>query len=389
MKEKNLGLPIPEALRETVEFVDGQEVTVTLTDTGLLYQLDSLAKKVTVPLIPVIVASVLAMVAMAIVFMPYHQIPLVGMKSIASVVIITGVLTGVVNFTYFFTKNKNNQMGHLSSQIFWRNYPVVLISFTLLLVVSLLFGFWIIGELFSGATFDVYTSSLMGGIVIGVVNYLMIHTALSITPTVMIRSLITIILGGVGVAMITNRDQQWWLYNFSFLGTPEATRSWQFNLTLILSAFLMIALIDYVFVLLYEVLGKSKNLLILKLLLIATAICLGGVGFFPYNDSVFYQNMHNRVAGYLVYLFIILIIAIKWLLPSVSKEFLRLSYILGGVLVIVCILFLGVHYFSLTAFELMAFVIAFSWLLLLMQYLINIINTHGKTFKVIIHTTKD
>ncbi|WZU00160.1 hypothetical protein MGH68_11120 [Erysipelothrix sp. D19-032] len=99
--------------------------------------------------------------------------------------------------------------------------------------------------------------------------------------------------------------------------------------------------------------------------------------------------MHNRVVGYLVYLFIILIIAIKWLLPSVSKEFLRLSYILGGVLVIVCILFLGVHYFSLTTFELMAFVIAFSWLLLLMQYLINIINTHGKTFKVIIHTTKD
>lgn len=49
-----------------------------------------------------------------------------------------------------------------------------------------------------------------------------------------------------------------------------------------------------------------------KRLLIAIAICLGGVGFFPHNLSPFNQKMHNRVAGYLVYIFIILIILLKF-----------------------------------------------------------------------------
>ena len=87
--------------------------------------------------------------------------------------------------------------------------------------------------------------------------------------------------------------------------------------------------------------------------------------------------MHNRVAGYLVYLFIILIVLIKWLLPNVNKDFLKLSYTVGVLLILSVLLFQGINYLSLTAFEIVAFVLAFSWLLILLKILIDMIQNNG------------
>lgn len=252
----------------------------------------------------------------------------------------------------------------------------------IIMVLGLLMVFRIVGELFVGASFDIYTSTLIGSLFVAVINLLMIHVAQTLTPSTMIKSLIAIILGGVVLAMITNKDQQWWLYNLSFLGTPEASNAWQFNLTLLLSAFLMIALIDYIFVLLYDLLGPTKRLVVLKYILIATAICLGGVGFFPYNESKFNQTMHNRTAGYLVYLFILMIITLRWLLPEVGKSFLKFSYGVGAALLVCVFLFQGVNYLSLTAFELFAFVLAFTWLLMLLRILVNMVMRVGKVYDV-------
>ena len=132
----------------------------------------------------------------------------------------------------------------------------------------------------------------------------------------------------------------------------------------------------------YEGQGKSKNLFILKALLILMALLLGGVGLFPYDDSLFNQTMHNRVAEGLIYIFIVLIIGIRWLLPKVTKQFLKISYGVGAALIGSVFLFQGIHYLSLTAFELISFVLAFSWLLLLLQNLVNIVMNQGQEFTV-------
>lgn len=382
MSKQRYMLPIPNQAIDKLDITDNQVTDVLITEKGLLYQFKNQSKSLNIPLLPVIIATLLSVIVIAVLYYPYQQIPLYGFQSIATVVIIFGIITGCTNFTYFFTKNKKQANFGYSNKIYWRNYPVVLITFTLLLVMILVFSFWIMNQLFLGVTFDIYTSTIFSGILIGIINYMMITIALSLTPRLMIRSLIAIILGGVSIAMITNRDQQWWLHNFSFLGTPEALNSWQFNITLILSALLLIALIDYLFVLLFDILGNKKRLHLMKALLVSAAVCLAGVGIFPYNDKPFYQMMHNQSAGFLVYIFIILIVSIRWLLPNVSKHFLKISYFLGGVLIFFVLLFNVVGYLSLTVFELFAFIIAFSWLLLLMQYLISIVDTHDKIFTV-------
>lgn len=381
-KPKGYYLEMPNQVVESLNLQEDQEITLKIEEDRAILKKDLNERLISIPLKPVIIASLVAVVTFLILFFNYQQIPLVGAQSTASIVILLGGLTGMINFTIFFTKSKRGRVDSLAHKIYWRNFPTVLLSYTLLVFVSLLFFFRILGHLFVGATFDTWTSTVIGTLLVAIINYIMVYAAKTLTPVTLIKSLTYIIIGGVTVAMLTNQDQQWWLDNLSFLGTPEAINSWQFNITLMFSALIMIALIDYLFVMLYEGQGKSKNLIILKALLILMALLLGGVGLFPYDDSLFNQTMHNRVAEGLIYIFIVLIIGIRWLLPKVTKQFLKISYGVGAALIGSVFLFQGIHYLSLTAFELISFVLAFSWLLLLLQNLVNIVMNQGQEFTV-------
>lgn len=372
---------LPEEIKKGMQITNEDTLVLKVTETGASLR-KSRSEGKDIPYKSLGVIALISLVSFFAVFYKYHQIPLTGQLSTATLVIIIGGLTGMISFTRAFIKNKNSKEKHLSQAIYWRNFPTVFLSFTVLLGLSLLMLFRVLGDVFAGATFDIYTSTAIGVIFTVIINYMMISMARSLTPARLIQSLIAIILGGATIAVLTNKDQQWWLHNFSFLGTPEASNAWQFNLTLMLSALLMVALIDYLFVLLYEQLGKTKNLVVFKILLITTAICLGGVGFFPYNESTFSQQMHNRSAGYLVYLFIIMIAALRWLMPTISKQFLRLSYMIAAGLVLSVFLFQGVHYLSLTAFELIAFVLAFTWILMLLNIIVNTVMNTGQQIEI-------
>lgn len=185
-----------------------------------------------------------------------------------------------------------------------------------------------------------------------------------------------IMVSGVFVAMATNRSLQWWHFNLSFLGTQAAKDSWQFNLTLILSALVLVALVDYLFVALGEKYGKNWKLRAIRIMLTILGIDLGAVGFFP-NDASSHL-LHTRVAGYLVLIIIALIISVKWLLPEVTRDFLIMSYAICGMLVGLEIAFQGIHYLSLTAFELSAFLLAFAWLIRLITHLEGLLSPETK-----------
>lgn len=240
-------------------------------------------------------------------------------------------------------------------------------SFAIILGLVIVGFFWFIGVIFEGASFDFFTASLIFFMFVSVINYLMIFFALSISPNLITTLLISVIVGGVLISMATNSQLQWWQINFSFLGTEKANYAWQFNLTLIISALLLVALLDYLFVPLQRKKEHYWQITSLKFLLNMAALSLAGVGVFPNNGKGQLHILHNHAANLLIYLIIVLIISIKWLLPKVSKEFLTFSYLIGLILIVCEILFKYVGYFSLTAFELIAFFMAFSWILLLIQ----------------------
>ena len=384
MGKNTFSITIPEKIVEEFHLENEDEVTVSIKDQKIVIEPKKKAPgnqtlSLRWFLIPTTVISLLFLGYLF--YTDKTQIALVGAYSIANFVLSFGVLSGVFSFLLFFIKGKRAQVTTKSKDIYWRNFPTILLSFIVILVFALLVFFKVIGLVFIGATFDRYTATLLFFVFVGLVNYFMIYSALSITPAKLTNLLIFVIIGGVLLAMITNKDYQWWQFNFSFLGTIEAKSSWQFNVTLMFSSLLMVALIDGLFVELQKAIPHSKRLTILRVLLTLTALDLGAVGLFPYTETGPFQGVHNQVAGYLVYLIVILIVGIKWLLPNVTKEFLSISYMIAATLVVVVVLFQWTSYLSLTAFELLSFMLAFSWIVLLLQNLQKMAQNINNTFE--------
>jgi hypothetical membrane protein len=231
---------------------------------------------------------------------------------------------------------------------------------------------WLMGQVFTGVSFDLMTSSFIFLIFCYMTNYLMALAAINLNSQMLTTLFTLTIVGGMFISMATNGANHWWQYNLSFLGTSVAKNSWQFNFTLIFSALIMVALIDYLFVSLRQVYPKNWRLITLRVLLTLAAVNLGAVGVFPNNAN--FHVLHDQIAGFMVYSILILIIGIKWLLPNVSKEFLVASYIIGAFLFACEIAFQVVGYLSLTAFEIIAFVAAFGWVILLFQKIRELID---------------
>ncbi|MFK4567969.1 AbrB/MazE/SpoVT family DNA-binding domain-containing protein [Enterococcus sp. UD-01] len=381
--EKNK-ISLPPAVVEQLELKTDTKLQLSLSGQKMIIEpLQQKTETQTVSLRWFLIPSIISSLIFIAYFHlnDYSQIMMTGSKSIASMVILLGLLSGMCSFIVFFIQAKKKKITNLKA-IYWRNLPTILLSFTVILGVLLVGFFWLVGIVFEGASFDLLTATLIFFLFTSLVNYLMIYFALAISPALITTLLISMIVGGVLLAMATNSQLQWWQKNFSFLGTNEAKDSWQFNLTLMISALLMIALVDYLFVLLHHLYPKNLRLTLLRIFLTLTALDLGAVGFFPNNGHSRMHELHNQAANLLVYMIILLIVAIKWLLPKVTKEFLSISYLIGAILFVANLLFSAVGYLSLTAFELIAFFLAFSWILLLLQHLQKLAANTGTVYPV-------
>ncbi|WP_225352364.1 hypothetical protein [Lacticaseibacillus nasuensis] len=135
----------------------------------------------------------------------------------------------------------------------------------------------------------------------------------------------------------------------------------------------MFALIDYLFVALQAQFPGSKRLLVLRLILSATALDFGAVGAIPNNAAG--HVWHDRVSWLLVWFIISLIAGVRWLLPRVTRDFLWLSYGVAATLVVIAMGFKVWGYLSLAAFEMLDFLLAFGWLLLLLDRIQDLIAT--------------
>ena len=384
-------IPLPQKIVEHYKIENDEMVGLTIEESSMrIHFKDREEDRRIIPFVSYLLPATITTVTFIVFFAIQKQnlISLIGDISIATFVMSLGLISGILNFSYFFFKSKKGSLKINTQLISFRTFPTIVISFSIILFFILLVIFRFIGFLFEGVQFDLWTSAFINFLFVSLINYIMVSLAYNITTKIILNSLILTIVGGVLIAMATNSDLQWWQYNFSFLGTPEAKNAWNFNITLMFSALLMIALIDFLFTSLELKIKRTKRLMALRILLILTAISLGGVGLFPYNDNPVFQTLHNRTAGNLVYLIIILIVSIRWLLPNPRKDFLNTSYIIGAVLIVTNILFEIVGYLSLTAFELIAFILAFSWVFLLFQEIEHLISDTDTNFEIPITITK-
>ena len=329
----------------------------------------------------ILIASILTSVAFWIFInaVHLHQVPLVGINSIASGLIVLGGLSGMILFSAYFISNRKKITVAYSAKTFWRTFPVIVISFVLILSLALMGIAWGLSRLFTGITFGHVVAMMLFFVFVTTINYIMVRIGLAVNYGILTTIMILVITSGTVVSMASN-GRDWWQHNLSFLGTKHANNSWQFNLTLVFSSLLMVALVDYIFVSLRAVVKNTWRTITLRIILTVTALDVGAVGLFPNNAN--FHVLHDKVAGYLVYLIIILIIGIRWLLPEVGKRFLALSYGMCVGLVVIDLMFKPLHIISLTAFELIAFILAFGWIFILFDTMIGIVEDEDDKYDV-------
>lgn len=226
VEKSNLNLSLPKEILNELEITEKEEAILTLKERTILINLKNNSKnnqEVTLQwfLIPSIIISVIFLCYFL--FQGQTKVALIGDISIASFTIVLGLFSGIICFLYFFIKGKRNEIDATSKDIYWRNFPAVLISFIIILAFVLLLFFNVMDLLFRGVAFDIITSTFFFLMLISIINYVMIYLAIALTPSLLTNILIITIVGGVGVAMITNRELQWWQNNFSFLGPLKQT----------------------------------------------------------------------------------------------------------------------------------------------------------------------
>ncbi|WP_288700438.1 DUF998 domain-containing protein [uncultured Secundilactobacillus sp.] len=383
MTKKDLKLTVPENVANQLRVKAGDQVRLRVRNFDVQLQSDhsevSLYQRIGFWwfVIPALLCSILFNVFYWI--RDQNLIQLNGETSIGTDVIFSGTIVGTLLFTIFFIRGRRQQTNVFSKNIYWRNFPAIIASFAVILGVALIGFFWLLSSIFAGAAFDRLTATILVFVFEVIVNYVMILAAFSMSPSALVRLFTALIAGGVLISMAANGQRRWWQHNFSFLGTDLASQGWQFNLTLIVSAFLLVTLVDYIFVSLHQVYPHSWRLNVLRAMLTFLAVDVGAVGLFPNNHE--YHWLHDQIAGLLIYIIIALIVMLRWLLPHMTKEFLWISYGVGLILVAADFLFDVVGYLSLTAFEIIGFVLVFVWVMMLLQILQELVDRGTRIFE--------
>ena len=326
---------------------------------------------------PTIIQTVLFLIIAGLFF--ESLIPLSGRQSISGLVIILATVGSAILVTKTFYQAKQRRLP-LVANIPWRNYPSLVSAMVVMTLIGLVFFFYLFDQLFYGLAWDIYLSTAFASLLFGTVNYVTLYFMYTFSTHRLVRLMVAVMLGGVIIAMLTNSQGQWWHRHLSYLGSSQAVSAWQFNLTLMLSAFLLVTLVDSLFINLVKIYPEHRGLKCLRGLLTLTALSLGLVGFFPVDGPGAYPDYHNRAAEMLVILVVVMIGGHRLFLPKVRQEFSRLSYIVGGALVLLTLLHMLGTYITLTAFEILSFILAFLWLLMLIQNLEFLLNPPTRTY---------
>lgn len=304
-------------------------------------------------------------------------VPIAGATSIARVVIYLAVSINFVLFCIVYRRGVQWRHEHLKTPlpkrwVLWRDTLTLSFAHTVLMLALLALAAYLFTNAFIGLEFDLYTSSIIVGVVVGVSTYMLVPQASDVSINQIVAVLGTILVGGVFVAMLTSGQPNWWQENFSYLGTSASEAARTFNLTLIVSGLVLLSLTETIVNTLAPALSKHQTeikIRVIKAAFIFVSFALAGVGLFPWTADSILATLHNLSATLLVVGFLFMIAALKWTSPELSTEFFVVSYVLAAVLVLCYVLFNIVGYLNLTAFELLSFGISFAWL---MMYLRNL-----------------
>lgn len=217
---------------------------------------------------------------------------------------------------------------------------------------------------FVGAEVYPIPAAVLFGVALALSAYVSFLSSVRMTPMLLSLVLAVFLVVGVITAMLSSTDPLWWEKNLSALGMTDDLSALAFNLTLIVAGAIVTIVARYATAGLPAVTPKERRGRdVVRYGLVVIGILLALVGVFPVDD---FFLVHNTVATGMAVVYAVIVIGLPRFLPTMPRVFVYLGWAFVGVIVVLGVFF-AVGYYNLTAVELVAGVLIFSWIILFLR----------------------
>ncbi|MDN3496763.1 DUF998 domain-containing protein [Planococcus sp. APC 4015] len=214
---------------------------------------------------------------------------------------------------------------------------------------------------FIGAEVFAFPVIILAGAIAAVTAYIVFYSATHMDLELLAVVLAVFLAEGVIASMLTASDPYWWKDNLSALGMNDDLSSKTFNLTLIVAGIIVTTLARYATAGIPT--PDPKGVGRVRACLIVVGVFLGLVGVFPVDR---FFAIHTGVASGMVVAFAVLIFNLHRWIPGMPRAFVLLGWLFVAVIVVLAVFF-AVGYYTLTAVELVAGILVFTWIILFIR----------------------
>lgn len=217
---------------------------------------------------------------------------------------------------------------------------------------------------FTDAPVFAFPGAVLVAVAFALTAYVTFLSAVALTPTVLSLVLAVFLVVGAFAAMLASSDVHWWRDNLSALGMSTNSASVAFNVTLVIAGVMVTTISRYATAgLPIDDPIDRRGRFVVRGGLILMGIFLACVGIFPVDE---FFLVHNTVATGMVVVFAVVVVGLPWFLREIPRVFVAFGW--AYVLVIVLLAaFFAVGYYNLTAVELIAAVLIFSWIIVFLR----------------------
>jgi hypothetical membrane protein len=221
----------------------------------------------------------------------------------------------------------------------------------------------ILARSFVGAEAFPLAVIVLAGAAAAVSAYAVFVSATHMDLSLLALVLLVFLVMGLLSATLATSDPDWWHDNLSALGMTTSTSARAFSITLIVAGFLITTLARYVTRGIPS--DYSPGPIRVRVSLVLVGVFLACVGIFPVDT---FWGIHTGTTVGMVIAYGVLVIRLPRWISGIPPAFLTLGWVFLAVTLVVVVFFL-VGYYTLTAVELVAGILVFTWLVLFIRNL--------------------
>ncbi|UOE43247.1 hypothetical protein [Agromyces larvae] len=303
-----------------------------------------------------------------------RDVPISGAGSIGEFVAISGALVAIAAFVLgrlvlrspstALQRDVGPGLAVAGARLHWFDLAALALAHGAVVLIAWLGLSNVLERSFIGAVVFTLPAVALTGVGLAVSAYAVFLSAARLTPMLLSLVLAVFLVVGAIASMLGASDPLWWQKNLSALGIGHDASAIAFNVTLIIAGAIVTIIARYCTAALptsTPLDRRHRNVVRNGLALIG--IFLACVGIFSV-DQFFW--VHNSVATGMAVAYAVVVIGLPWFVPGMPRPFVILGYVYVAVIVVLGVFF-AIGYYNLTAVELVAAVLIFSWIILFLR----------------------